>query len=508
VKLKLPIPAFIQDALLSLMRWSPGALAVLGPDRRPLVTTPALAKLTGLSTQELTQHDYLDLFADEEIAAMEAFLSRQGSPPICLGLKSGRMVEARHFPIELTGSQLQAVVLLDVTQEKRLLAKLGGLSQFAASLTYAGSLGATLDRLCQRTVEHTEAVSSAIVLVEEGLYRIGGTSGFENEKRSNIESILNAGCPLPPLRAFESGQLIIESNLKEQLAQLAQSGQWAPQVKQLSEIAKTQNFNTIICLPININGRAVAVLNCYYSDRTQLDQAETLFLQTLADLAAVAIENARLLLQAEQKAALEERQRLARELHDSVAQALYGAALGLKTAQVKLERNPDEVHEPLSYALALVEAATTEMRALIFSLRPESLEEEGLVRALGRHIEVLRVRHRLTVTTNFVEEPQLESQARYGMFRLATEALHNVVKHAQATEVQLSLGQDDQNYILEICDNGVGFDPEASYPGHYGLKSMSERMHSLGGKCEITSTPGQGTKIRASLTGLEHHQEG
>jgi signal transduction histidine kinase len=500
MKLKLPIPAFIQDALLSLMRWSPGALAVLGPDRRPIVTTPALAKLTGLSTEELTRQDYLELFAPEERSAMEAFLGRESSQPLCLSLQSGRVVEARHFPIELTGSQLQAVVLLDVTQEKLLLAKLGGLSQFAASLTYAGSLGATLDRLCERTVQHTQAVNSAILLVDDGVFRFGGTSGFEGEKRAIIEGILNSGCPLPPRLAFESGQLIIESNLKCRLGELERKGEWETEARLLGELSQAQKFNTIICLPININGSPVAVLNCYYADRTQLDQAETLFLQTLADLAAVAIENARLLLQAEQKAALEERQRLARELHDSVAQALYGAALGIKTAQVKLDRNPLEVHEPLSYALGLVEAATTEMRALIFSLRPESLEEEGLVRALQRHIEVLRIRHRLAVRTDFGDEPLLESQARYGLFRFATEALHNVVKHSQATEVQLSLAQEGKDYVLEICDNGVGFDPDASYPGHYGLKSMRERMLSLGGSCQIESQNGQGTRLLAKLS--------
>ena len=105
--------------------------------------SPALAKLTGLTTEELTHCDYLQLFSPDDSPLVAAFLERDGSLPICVSLKSGRVVEARHFPIEMTGSQLQAVVLLDVTQEKLLLAKLSGLSQFAASLTYAGSLGAT-----------------------------------------------------------------------------------------------------------------------------------------------------------------------------------------------------------------------------------------------------------------------------------------------------------------------------------------------------------------------------
>src|SRR5690606_6447255 len=127
----------------------------------------------------------------------------------------------------------------------------------------------------------------------------------------------------------------------------------------------------------------------------------------LAQRAAVAIENARLFERASLAASLEERQRLARELHDSVSQALYGISLGTRTARTLLERDPGRVAEPLEYVSTLAEAGLAELRALIFELRPESLEMEGLLAAFEKQFASLRARHGLDVTTDIVGEPDL-----------------------------------------------------------------------------------------------------
>jgi PAS domain S-box-containing protein len=219
----------------------------------------------------------------------------------------------------------------------------------------------------------------------------------------------------------------------------------------------------------------------------------------IANQAAIAIENARLYEQAQQLAVLEERQRLGRELHDSVSQALYGIALGARTARTLLDRDPARVAEPLNYVLSLAEAGLAEMRALIFELRPESLETEGLVAALSKQAAAMHARNNATVNTDFCDEPALPFDIKEAFYRISQEAMNNTLKHARATQVDLSLKCVNGYLTLTVSDNGSGFDPEASYPGHLGLKSMRERITRFGGTLKITSTPGHGTCIQAQV---------
>jgi signal transduction histidine kinase len=145
-------------------------------------------------------------------------------------------------------------------------------------------------------------------------------------------------------------------------------------------------------VPLALKDRVVGMLALVYREPGFFKEQRAMLVLTIANQAAVAIENARLYEQAQELAALEERQRLARELHDSVSQALYGISLGAHTALTLLDRDPGRVAEPLNYVLAQAEAALTEMRALIFELRPESLETEGLIGALGRQATALQAR--------------------------------------------------------------------------------------------------------------------
>lgn len=198
-------------------------------------------------------------------------------------------------------------------------------------------------------------------------------------------------------------------------------------------------------------------------------------------------------------AALEERQRLARELHDSVSQALYGIALGARTARTLLDRDPEKVAEPLDYVLSLAEAGLSEMRALIFELRPESLQNEGLVAALAKQADALQARYKLEVVTNLCPEPDISLDAKEVLFRVAQEALHNTAKHASASRVELEMRCMETTIGLTIRDNGKGFNPEADFPGHLGLQSMRERVANLNGDLKISSQPGQGTTIAVHL---------
>ena len=143
-----------------------------------------------------------------------------------------------------------------------------------------------------------------------------------------------------------------------------------------------------------------------------------------------------------------------------------------------------------------------EMRALIFELRPESLAEEGLVVALTKQAESLRARHQLDVQLDLCEEPDLPLATQAALYRIAQEALHNIVKHARASAVTLRLCAPTAQaplLALDIHDDGVGFDPDGAFPGHLGLRSMRERAAQLGGTLAINSALGCGTQIRVRV---------
>lgn len=256
--------------------------------------------------------------------------------------------------------------------------------------------------------------------------------------------------------------------------------------------------STWMSIPLLVKDRTIGLISLHHEQANYYTSRHADLAFALASHAAVAIENARLYEQAQKLAALQERQKLARELHDSVSQALYGIALGSRTARMTVDKDGfkrENIIEPLDYVLSLAEAALAEMRALIFELRPESLENEGLVAALTKQIDALKVRHQILIDASFCVEPQLALEVKETLYRVAQEALHNVVKHAQATQVSLRLGSDERQVTLEIRDNGVGFDPLGSYPGHLGLQSMRERAERLGGGLSIESRPGRGTRV-------------
>jgi signal transduction histidine kinase len=199
--------------------------------------------------------------------------------------------------------------------------------------------------------------------------------------------------------------------------------------------------------------------------------------------------------QAQELASLQERQRLARELHDSVSQALYAIGLGAHTAREAIASDSEQALASIDYVLALAEAGLAEMRALIFELRPESLEIEGLVAALTKQVAVLRTRYKLNVEVDLGEEPDLSMEMKHALYRIAQEAFHNIVKHARASTVVLRLARQANEIVFEVRDNGKGFDPAGLFPGHLGLRSMHERVSKMGGTLTIESVPGQGTCV-------------
>jgi signal transduction histidine kinase len=254
-----------------------------------------------------------------------------------------------------------------------------------------------------------------------------------------------------------------------------------------------------MAVPMTVGSYLIGVLDVQANVVQHYTHSEVLVMHTLADLLAVAIQNIRLYEQAQEAAAYEERNRLARELHDSVSQALYGIALGARTARALLDRSPERLQGPLDYILSLAEAGLMEMRALIFDLRVDSIQEEGLIAALAKQTASLGARHNIRMLTEFCPEPNLSIDVKEALYWIAREALHNTIKHAQAQCIQVKVATDHEALYVEIVDDGLGFDASSDFPGHLGLKNIRERAARLNGTLDLTSARGKGTAIRVRV---------
>nr|WP_243398438.1 sensor histidine kinase [Deinococcus koreensis] len=254
-----------------------------------------------------------------------------------------------------------------------------------------------------------------------------------------------------------------------------------------------------VALPPSAGVPDGGVLRALYAPGVRPGSEELAFLLSIADHAGTALHAAQLIERAGARAGEQERARLARELHDSVAQALYGITLGAKTARATLELDPERTRASLEYTIRLAEGGVSEMKALLFSLRPDALEEGGLVAALRQHAHALEARHGLTVHAELKTEPRLGPDAQAAAYRVAQEAMHNIVKHARATQVWLDVHEDGQQVILSVRDDGRGFDPAAPRSGTLGQRSMRERAAGVGGGLEVRSAPGAGTQVTLRL---------
>lgn len=245
-------------------------------------------------------------------------------------------------------------------------------------------------------------------------------------------------------------------------------------------------------VPLLAKGKLIGLLRLDHSEPDHFTQEDVEWTVAFGYQVAVAIVNAQWHLAALRAAALAERERIARELHDSVSQVLYSIGLGVHSTRERLGPDLDWVAAKLDYIGNLVDVGLAEMRALILELYPEVLARGGLVHALGRHVEMLRGRYGLSVEWRFDGEPDLPADAKLALYRIAQEATNNAAKHARASNVSLSLASDAGATTLEIIDNGRGFDPAGIFAGRLGLKSMQERAEQIGATWEVESEAGSG----------------
>ncbi len=256
-------------------------------------------------------------------------------------------------------------------------------------------------------------------------------------------------------------------------------------------------------LGVPIISRAGIIGAIYLTDKIRGDDftaADERLIETFAAHASVAIENARLHERSRELSIVEERTRVARELHDSVTQQLFSLVLTAEAADTLLERDPAAAHVQLARLRELAKDAMDELRAVISALRPVALESDGLEATLRKHVDLLRRVYRRDIRLEVNEAPRLDPSAEGEVFRVAQEALQNALRHAGDGSLELRVGAHKGGLLLTVSDNGVGFDlADAPRSSRLGLTSMEERAHALGGRLAIESRPGEGTTVRLEV---------
>ena len=207
--------------------------------------------------------------------------------------------------------------------------------------------------------------------------------------------------------------------------------------------------------------------------------------------------------QAEQLAVVKDRNRLARDLHDSVSQTIFSMRLTADAVRILQQRDPTQVSPQLDKLQELAQSALDKMRTLIHELRPSVVAEHGLVPALRHHATLMERQHRFKVALDISGEPRLTDEEAEQIYHVIEEALNNVLKHAHTDKATLSIRSENNRVIIKVTDNGEGFSREdIDKEKNLGLSGMRERLESIGGSLVIDSSPGEGTCITIEITSV------
>jgi len=254
-----------------------------------------------------------------------------------------------------------------------------------------------------------------------------------------------------------------------------------------------ETMGSYLMVPISLDEKTTGVLTMGSRTPDFFTKRDAQHLQIFAQQAGLSLRNAQLYDEAQLLAALEERQRLARDLHDSVSQTLFSAATLAELAPRLLDSQPEKAHGYMNDVQDLTRTALAEMRTLLMELRPDALIRTELGILLRQLCDVLTGNTQLQMTLTVTDKILLPEEEQIVFYRVAQEALNNIAKHAHATQVRVELDKTDDEVTLTILDDGRGFTQDEVPPDHFGVKIMHERANSIGAGLTINSI--QGTEI-------------
>ena len=266
------------------------------------------------------------------------------------------------------------------------------------------------------------------------------------------------------------------------------------------DFAKFKGITSYAGIPIKARGVIRGVFSLFANEEGVFSSEGMALLASIADHLGIGIENSILYEKSRESAALEERHRLARNLHDSVSQLLYSLTLMTGTTKKMLEQGADieAVKQSVTRLGDTAHQALKEMRLLLYELRPAVLDSEGLINALQHRIGAVEKQLGVDVDLQAKELPELPNNIEDGLYHIALEALNNIVKHSESKVASIKFIRKDEFIVMEISDNGIGFDTDM-FPKGLGLRNMRERGHMLESEVGIKSKPGEGTRVRVEV---------
>jgi signal transduction histidine kinase len=365
-------------------------------------------------------------------------------------------------------------------ETNRRLAEINSLQRLTAALLQQQTLDDVLPLVCSEAQQLTGAQGARLLLLENEAW---------------LRVFHQTGHVVPILERVPIGDSLSGLAMVQKKSVRINDPAHSPQLIQPHPALKS-----LVASPLLIDGEVIGTLHVM-NKPGGFTEDDTRLLGLFANQAAIAIANARLHEQAKQLAVVKERQRLARELHDSVTQVLYSVILYADATRLALAADKKaEATENLQELRTLVRQAMADMRLLLFRLHPPVLEDEGLVAALQARLEAIEARAGLQIDLRAEGENTLPIAIEEELYKIALEALNNVVKHAKAEHVTVHLLFTDQHCGMTILDDGVGFDPvTAQGEGGLGLRSIAERAQQIGGHLLVESALTQGTKLQVTV---------
>ncbi|TVT18790.1 GAF domain-containing sensor histidine kinase [Amycolatopsis acidiphila] len=372
--------------------------------------------------------------------------------------------------------------------------RLAAIARAASSVADAASLSVTLDVVAREVMQATHIAAVQILRVEQGSMRVAGKAGFTDadDFAERLEECRQLGARLVFVEAFERTERIVVLHRK---AAVLADPRWAP----LHVIMGAPEWDSFVAVPLVVRGRAVGVLNAYYSPGEDPGDETLEFLDAMADQAATAVDSADLLARSRLEAQLEERARLARELHDSVVQQVFSMRMHAKALRAQVgAATPEQVRGVADELLGLAQNALADLRGLVLQLHPLELAGRDLVAAVRTLAESVQAASGVRIEISGGELPPLPTELQDDAYRVVQEALNNVVKHAQATSAVVTLRAGGGRLMVEVRDDGVGLAGEPR-PQALGLVSMRERAQRWSGTMEIGNTTG-GCRVSVRMT--------
>ena len=265
--------------------------------------------------------------------------------------------------------------------------------------------------------------------------------------------------------------------------------------------ALLEGMHSWMWVPLAVKSRVIGGVGVAHEKRNYFTAHHADLALSVANQAAITLINAELYAQAQALAVLEERQRLARNLHDAINQSLFSAGLIAEVLPRLWDRDQPEARRSLEDLRRLTRGAMAEMRALLAELRPSTLIDAELGDLLRLLANAFTGRTNIPARVTVAGQGILPADVQVAIYRVCQEALNNVAKHARASLVEIDLVHKESAIKLRIRDDGQGFDPEQTASGHYGLSMMQERAEGVGARLSITSQPGHGTELIIRWTG-------